>query len=163
LAGKPEYKELQKALDRELFDTMVEKETLPTTFRWPPRPTRYSQGFDHPPGGKLEPRRRPPRPEPEEDPIKSYKFTDEGESVSVALGMDNIGTKCSVDEGDIELIVAGELVALIIKNYLSEVISLSLGKPKTTIADASVRLEENELIMVFTKEDPGIEWKSFQE
>lgn len=50
LAGKPEYKELQMTLEKELFKTMLEKRTIPTNFRWPPKPTRYSVGYDHPPG-----------------------------------------------------------------------------------------------------------------
>ena len=61
LAGKPEYKELQMTLEKELFKTMLEKRTIPTNFRWPPKPTRYSVGYDHPPGTQGRRSRAPPK------------------------------------------------------------------------------------------------------
>jgi choline-sulfatase len=166
LAGKPEYREVQKSLERELYETMVEKETLPTAFRWPPKHTRYSQGFDHPPGGELKvPPRRNPREEEEEDdddPIQSYTFSDEGECVSISLGMENIGTQCS--KKDIELVIdekSGSLV-LVLQNFLPEPISLSFGRPYAEMTDVKYSLSDNELVLTMTKKDPGIEWKSFQ-
>ena len=165
LAGKPEHKELQKALEKELYDTMVQKETLPTKFRWPPRPTRYSVGFDHPPGGKLVAPKagasRARRQNKEEEiPIDYYKFKDEGETVSVTLGMKSIGSKCS--SRDIEVIVEPALVALVIKNFVPEPISLSLGKPKAAITEGNFALRENELVIKLTKKDPSIDWESFR-
>ena len=163
LAGKPEYKELQAVLETELYETMVEKETLPTNFPWPPRPTRYSVGFDHPPGGKLSPpKRMSRRRSQQQDPIKYYKFNDEGLSVSVALGMEGIGDKCSAENGDIELIVTPEVVAVIIQNYLPEPLPLSFGKPKAAISEANVALRQNEIIVTLAKEDPSVEWESFR-
>ena len=165
IAGKPEYKELQAALEAELYTTMVEKETLPTAFRWPPKPTRYSVGYDHPPGGKLTPPKRMSRQRSQqqaEDPIKYYKFSDEGETVSVTLGMDGIGDNCSPEDGDIDMIVTPEVVALIIKNYFPEPLPLSFGKPKAAISEASVVVKQNEIAVTLTKEDPSIEWESFR-
>ena len=166
LAGKPEYRELQKSLERELYETMVEMETLPTAFRWPPKPTRYSQGFDHPPGDELKaPPRRNPRKQEEEDndddPIQYYKFSDEGECVCISLGMENIGAQCS--KKDVELVIdkkSGSLI-LVLQNFLPEPISLSFGKPQAEITDVNYSLSENELTLTMTKKDPGIEWQSF--
>ncbi len=166
LAGKPEYKKLQAALEKELYETMVEKETLPTRFKWPPRPTRYSVGFDHPPGGKLVPPkgggRTRRRNEDQEIPIDNYKFEDEGKTVIITLGLKGIGSKCSNEDGDIDVMVTPALVALVIKNYLPEPISLSLGKPKEAVSEGKVDLRENEVIIRLTKKDPGTQWESFR-
>ena len=164
LAGKPEYRELQKSLEQELYETMVKKETLPTAFRWPPKPTRYSQGFDHPPGGELKaPPRRNPRKEEdnEDDPIQYYKFSDEGEYVCISLGMENIGAQCS--EKDIELVMDKKKrsLILVLQNFLPEPISLSFGKPQAEITDVNYSLSENELTLTITKKNPEIEWQSF--
>jgi len=160
LAGKPEHKALQAQLEKELYETMVKKETLPTTFQWPPQPTRYSVGFDHPPGGKLTPpKRRQPKPR-RKDPIKRFHFEDEGDEVSVTLEIPNVGEKCKDD--DVDLIVAPDLLALVITNYFEdEPITLSFGKPKEEITSARCILKQNELIVLLTKKDSGIEWESF--
>ena len=167
LAGKPQIQELQAALEQELYETMIEKETLPTNFEWPPKPTRYSVGYDHPPDGKLTPpkvrsRRRNQQQQQEEDAIKYYKFRDEGKSVTVTLGIDDIGGRCSPEGGDIELIVSPEMIALVIKNYLPEPMPIGFGKPKATISEANFVLQSNQIIVRLTKKDPSIEWESFR-
>jgi arylsulfatase A-like enzyme len=44
LAGNPEYVHIQKHLDSDLYESMVECDTLPKGFDWPPSATRDSRG-----------------------------------------------------------------------------------------------------------------------
>ncbi|VEU42644.1 unnamed protein product [Pseudo-nitzschia multistriata] len=41
LAGNPEYDQTQKEMEKELYEVMVEMETLPKEFQWPPKATPH--------------------------------------------------------------------------------------------------------------------------
>jgi len=47
VAGSPEYAEIQKEMEAELHQSMLECDTLPKSFNWPPSSTRHSRGI-HP-------------------------------------------------------------------------------------------------------------------
>eukprot|EP00536_Pseudo-nitzschia_multiseries_P005961 jgi/Psemu1/296069/fgenesh1_pm.121_\ len=161
LAGNPEYEKLQKEMEQELYDTMVEMETLPTNFQWPPSATPFSQGFNHPPKKAIEePSTEGDEEEEEKSTLGSYEFSDEGEFVRILLSMEDVGAKCS--EHDIHLEWSERSVSLILEKYLPKdaPVKFSFKKLTAEITDAKHEVEEHKVVLVLSKKDSTVEWKS---
>ena len=185
LAGNPEYANLQEELEKKLYDTMVEMETLPKNFEWPPKVTRSSQGFDHPPLSEAEIKKmkekedkddkeaptslaaflamlkqqQPPPPQHNKKSA-SYAFCDEGSSININISMEDVGIQCS-DE-DISLNWDESSLSLDVSNYEpdNQTVRLSFSKLSNEIIDATYKLKKDEIIITLKKKNPDVEWKS---
>lgn len=171
LAGNPQYTSLQEQLDKELHQTMIEMETLPTNFEWPPSATPYSKGFDHPvrleKDGKDEDAELASllsliqkQQEQQQHGVASYAFCDQGTCITLFITVENIGMKCS-DE-DICLTWDESSLTLCIKNYETDnqTRNLSFVKLFDEITNASFTRMKDELVLTLEKKNPDVEWKS---
>jgi len=177
LAGNQEYVFLQEKLETELYETMVEMETLPTNFKWPPSATPYSQGFDHPPISeediKIEDAKETSsslaslisflQTQQQHDKIEkidSYAFCDGGICIKIYISMKDVGIQCS--EEDIFLNWDRSSLSLVVKNDEpgNQTQSLLFSRLSGEITDATYKLEEDKIVITLKKENPDVEWKS---
>jgi len=177
LAGNQEYVLLQQQLETELYETMVEMETLPINFKWPPSATPYSQGFDHPPISEEDIKNEDAKEAPSSlasllsflqsqqqnnkiKSIDSYAFCDEGVCINIYISMEDIGIQCS--EEDIFFNWDRASLSFVVKNYEpgNQTQSLSFSKLSGEITDATYKFAEDKIVITLKKKNPDVEWKS---
>jgi hypothetical protein len=173
-------------LEKKLHETMVEMETLPKKFEWPPKATLSSQGFDHPPLSEEDIKRikdkedaeadkeaptslasflamlkqqQPPPPQ-QNKKVTSYAFCDEGSCININISMEDVGIQCS--DQDISLNWDAYSLSLDVKNYGpdKQTVRLSFSKLSDEIIDATYKLEKDEIVLTLKKKNPDVEWKS---
>ena len=157
LAGNPEYERLQTEMEKELYETMVEMETLPTKFRWPPYATPISKGFNHPTKEEIK-EVISEDGEKKKSTVGSYTFSDEGELVNIYLSMEDVGAKCL--EQDIHLDWSERSLSIVVEKYEPKDLKFSLTKLAAEIIDARHEVEENNILLILTKKDSSFRWET---
>jgi len=94
--------------------------------------------------------------------INSYAFLDEDSKIKIYVNLEGVGSKCSVENGDIDLDHTESTLQLTVKNYDEDKVRyLCFGKLYGKISSAKFRTKEDKIIITMSKLDDDIkEWKS---